>query len=978
MKRFSIALAFLIGISLTVAPLGIQYLSGLDAVQTLITSAIGKKTAKVLFKPTVAKSAKSAKSVMRPKAGPAAPNQAPNQSADKESSKEPSEMGKRPRSPEEAGNDPFRPFKSVILGAKKIDGLLTIYRNEKTGKVFAEIFPEQLERNHLMVMTLESAIGEKGLYSGLPLGDFLFKLRRVNNSVQFVVPNTYFRADQGTPRQRSLERSFSDSVLQTLPIRSIHEKRKSLLVELNPLLLGDLPGLSEALSGGGGGYGLDPSRTYVSQVKNFENNTELETVFGFAGGSSGSGPMPTFFNTLPDSRAFDLRVRYSVSLLPGKENGYRPRVADDRVGYFITAFQNLNDDKPRQPFVRYINRWNLEKQDPTAKLSAPKAPIVFWIENTIPVEYRQAVKEGIEMWNQAFEQAGFKEAIVAKQMPDKADWDPADVRYNTIRWFNSTDAIFAMGPSRVNPLTGEILDADIVVDANFVRSMRQEYRAIIEQNQAANVPFAANLLGSQNLCNYGIAGRSLNQGFKPKPQTEEEATTPRPNPKRLRFQSNPIGTQDLCYGLEAAAQFSLGTMHLGMIQNELPNSGAMTTYINDFLRELIAHEVGHTLGLRHNFRASGMLKPDELNNVEITRKRGLVGSVMDYNAVNLAPQGTKQGDYYTHVIGPYDKWAIGYGYGSHDPSQLQQIASRSAEPDLAYATDEDVYSGLDPQVNRFDISGDVLTYAQSQMENAKLMWQRVDKRYPLEGGSFNDVRVAFNAVLNHYVQNASFLTNYVGGQSFNRYRSGDAKGRLPFEAVSLAEQRRALEVIRKNIFDEAPFKFSPELLNKLAPSRWSHWGTRTPVARLDYPIFENILTLQAITMYDLFSYDRLARLRDGELKAPNQTLTIPELFDSVQQGIWGEVLAPADGLKLSSLRRALQREHMDTLIAMVLRRENVPEDARTVARYELKQLRDGIGRSMRKVNEKDIYTMAHLEEARDRIVKAIDAPLQSR
>jgi Met-zincin len=233
-------------------------------------------------------------------------------------------------------------------------------------------------------------------------------------------------------------------------------------------------------------------------------------------------------------------------------------------------------------------------------------------------------------------------------------------------------------------------------------------------------------------------------------------------------------------------------------------------------------------------------------------------------------------------------------------------------------------------------------------------------------------------VLNHYVQNASFLTNYVGGQSFNRYRSGDAKGRLPFEAVSLAEQRRALEVIRKNIFDEAPFKFSPELLNKLAPSRWSHWGTRTPVARLDYPIFENILTLQAITMYDLFSYDRLARLRDGELKAPNQTLTIPELFDSVQQGIWGEVLAPADGLKLSSLRRALQREHMDTLIAMVLRRENVPEDARTVARYELKQLRDGIGRSMRKVNEKDIYTMAHLEEARDRIVKAIDAPLQSR
>jgi Met-zincin/Domain of unknown function (DUF5117) len=967
MKRFSIALAFVLGISLTIAPLGIQYLAGLDSVQAMITSAIGKKTAKVLFKPK------------------ANPSRQTDQSAEKEASKEPGDAAKRGKPSEESANDPFRPFNTVIRDAKKLNGLLTLYRNEKTGKVFAEILPEQLERNHLMVMTLESAIGEKGLYSGLPLGDFLFKLRRVNNNVQFVVPNTYFRADQGTPRQRSIERSFSDSVLQTLPIRSIHEKRKSLLVELNPLLLGDLPGLGEALEGGGG-YGVDPLRSYISQVKNFENNTEIETVFGFAGGSGGGGLMPTFFNTLPDSRAFDLRVRYSLSLLPGKENGYRPRAADDRVGYFITAFQDLNDDKPRQPFVRYINRWNLEKQDPAAKLSAPKTPIVFWLENTIPVEYRQAVKEGIEMWNQAFEQAGFKEAIVAKQMPDKADWDPADVRYNTIRWFNSTDAIFAMGPSRVNPLTGEILDADIVVDANFVRSMRQEYRAIIEQNQAANVPFVANLLGNQNLCSYGMAGRSLKQGFKPRSKTDDETTAPKPNsnpnpnpnPKRLRFQSNPIGTQDLCYGLEAAAQFSLGSMHLGMLQNQLPNGDAMTAYVNDFLRELIAHEVGHTLGLRHNFRASGMLKPEELNNIEITRKRGLVGSVMDYNAVNLAPQGTKQGDYYTHVVGPYDKWAITYGYGSNDAAQLQQIAARSAEPDLAYATDEDVYSGLDPQTNLFDMSGDVLTYAQSQMDNAKLMWERVDKRYPLEGGSFNDVRVAFNAVLNHYVQNASFLTQYVGGQSFNRYRGGDAKGRLPFEPVSLVQQRRALEVIRKNIFDETVFKFSPELLNKLAPSRWSHWGTRTPVSRLDYPIFENVLSLQAMTMYDLFSYDRLSRLRDGELKAPSQTLTIPELFDSVQQGIWGEVLAPNDGLKLSSLRRALQREHMDTLIAMVLRREDVPEDARTVARYELKQLRDGISRSIRKVNEKDIYTLAHLEEARDRIIKAIDAPLQSR
>jgi Met-zincin/Domain of unknown function (DUF5117) len=987
MKRFSIVLAFVLGITLTVAPLGIHYAAGIEPVQTVVTKVIGKKAAKVLFRAVGQKPAtplaktpeikpnntsqNPLETLPKPANAPA-DNPAATNPAAKEGMKEGAESLKRGRSLEDAPTDPFRPFETVIRDSKKIEGLFTLYRNEKTGRVFAEIRPEQLDQNHLMVMTLESAIGEKGLYSGLPLGDFLFKLRRVNNTLQFVVPNTYFRADRGTPMGRSLERSFSDSVLQTLPIRSIHEKRKSLLVEMNSLLLGDLPGLSSAL--GGGGYGLDPSRSYISRVKNFDKNTEIETVFGFNGSGDLGGLMPSFFNTLPDSRAFDLRVRYSLSVLPDKNNGYRPRLADDRVGYFITAFQDFNDDMPRQPFVRYINRWQLEKQDPTATLSAPKEPIVFWIENTVPLEYRSAVKEGIEMWNQAFEQAGYKNAVVAKQMPNKADWDPADVRYNTIRWFNSTDAIFAMGPSRVNPLTGQILDADIVVDANFVRAMRQEYRTIIEQNQEANVPFVSALMGQNNLCSYGMAGRSLNQRLK---------TAAKPIVQPLRFKPHPIGVQDLCYGLESAQQFSMGAMNLSLMQNELPSSEAMGEYIHDFLRELIAHEVGHTLGLRHNFRGSGMLKPEELNNVEITRKQGLVGSVMDYNAVNLAPQGTKQGDYYTHVIGLYDKWAIEYGYSASNAKSiieerdyLQTIASRSAEPALAYATDEDVVSALDPQINLFDMSGDVLTYAKWQMENARAMWQRVDKRYPLQGDGFNEVRVAFNTVFSHYLQNASFLINYVGGQSFNRSRYGDAKGRLPFEAIPVAEQRRALELIRTNVFDDSAFKFSPALLNKLAPSRWSHWGTNTPVLRLDYPIFENVLFLQSIVMRDLLNYERLARIRDGELKAPNQTLTIPELFDNLQMGIWGEVMQPKDGMSLSSLRRALQREYMNAMIDLVLRHSEAPEDARTVARYELKQLRDGIGRAMRKVNAKDVYTMAHLEEAHDRISKAIDAPLQ--
>ena len=890
----------------------------------------------------------------------------------------PAEAPKKPPVAEEdseAEKPQFKPFDQVVKGATRSEGLFALYQNPKTGKLFAEIQPDQLERNYLAAMTLESGLGARGIYSGLPLGDFLFTFRRVNNGIQFVVPNTFFRAQAGTPMARSASRSFSDSVIEVLPIRSIHPERKSILVDLTPLVLSDLPGLTPVLASYlKSSYTIDASKSYVGTAKTFPLNVEIESIFGFSGGE-GSGAMPSYIAALPDSRSFNLRVRYSLSKLPEK-NSYRPRLADDRIGYFITAFKDLDNDTPRQAFIRYINRWNLEKKDPAAAMSAPKKPIVFWLENTIPVEYREAVREGVLLWNRAFEKIGFKDAIEVQQMPDHADWDPADVRYNTIRWFNSTDAIFAMGPSRVNPLTGEILDADVIVSADFVRSLKQDYRSLVEQNQMSTAPFAAHLTGNDNLCNYGIAARSL----KRHSAKSEPSAVP-----KLRFGAHLGNYQDLCYGLDSAKQFAVGNMALSMFQNVLPSSLEMKNYIHEFVRELIAHEIGHTLGLRHNFHGSAMLKPEDLNNTAITQKNGLVASVMDYSPVNLAPQGTQQGDFFTSVIGPYDEWAIEYGYTPIDAiipqtetRTLDKIAQRAPESALAYATDEDVSAFLDPKVNVFDLSSDLLTYTQWQMDNAREMWKKVDRRYPSQGESFNEVRVAFDAVFDYYFQYSQFLTEYVGGQFFNRYRYGDAKGRLPFEPVPLAQQRQALAMLQKNVFNEETFRFSPEFLNKLAPSRWSHWGTE-PSSNLDYPIHDNILFLQSMVLFDLLSYDRLARLRDAELKTePGQAMTIPELFDTLQTSIWGDVMQPAgDRIKLSSLRRALQREYMNTLIAMVLRQVDAPEDARTIARYELKQLHGKLDRAMRKVDDKDLYTKAHLEEASDRIGKALEARLQS-
>lgn len=917
-----------------------------------------------------AKPQKTAIPQQKPQQKPQKPPQKPNAaSPQKVNSTAPKSNRKSPAGASGETEEPS--FETVTKKLKKTEGLFTLYRTEKDGKLLMEVFPEQINQNYLAIMTLESAIGQRGLYSGLPVGEFLFNLRRVNDTIQFVVPNTYIRSDPGSPISRSVGRSFSDSPLEALKIIATHADRKSVLIDLTPLFLADLPGLKPLISAVlESPYSIDPKRTYFSAVKNFPKNVELESVYGYAGNGDDSS-IPSFMNTLPDSRAFDLRVRYSLSALPEK-NGYRPRMADDRIGYFLTAFQNFGSSIPQKPFIRYINRWHLEKADPTAQLSPPVKPITFWLENTIPLEYRDAVRDGVLMWNEAYEKIGFKNAIEVKQMPNNADWDPADSRYNTIRWFTSTDAFYAMGPSRTNPLTGEILDADVIIDANFVRSLKQEFRTVIESNQSRNLPLVSAIAGENSFCADQV---TIGKDFKP---VQKKAMP------RLRFSSNNLNLQDLCQGMAMMQQFSTGQMALSLMQNVLPSDDAMKDYVNEFLRELLAHEVGHTLGLRHNFHGSTMLKSDELNNTEITHKKGLVGSVMDYNAVNLAPQGVKQGDYYTHKVGPYDEWAIAYGYSispNPNPGQerdmLSKIAGRAPEPDLAYATDEDIFSDLDPQVQAFDMSGDLLNYSQSQFDNARAMWSRLDQRLPLQGESFNDVKIAFNAVFGYYFSYTRNLSSYIGGQYFNRYCEGDAKGRFPFESVSLVDQRKALDLIRRNVFDEKAFQFAPELLNKLAPSRWSHWGVMPAMSKLDYPILDQLLLLQTVTMVELTNYDRLSRMREGELKNPSQTLTIPELMDTIQSSIWSEVITPQDGFKVSPMRRGLQRQHMNLLIAIALRQYDAPDDAQTVVRYEMRQLRDVLTRAMKKADSKDLYTVAHLEETRDRLIKAIDAPLSS-
>lgn len=883
---------------------------------------------------------------------------------------------------EDEDDDPFKPWDETLKDAQKIDGFLPLHKKDD-GTLYAEIPAERMEHPFGLTLHISQGVGVFNLHDGLPLSDTrLMQFRRVDHKVHLVHRNVRFRADEG-PMRTSLTDNTAHSTVEVFDIVSRNDSTGHLLVEMSDFLVSDYPEIGDRLKlyFGGAPATFQKNKSYVEQAQGFPENTEIDVSLTYQGSSA---PL-IGGEAVPDYRAVPVGVRYSLFALPESKMQRRP--ADDRVGYFTDAVKDFSRDQAADPYMRYVQRWRLAPSDTAAyrrgELVEPAEPIVYYVDRTVPPEYREYVKQGIEAWNEAYRAAGYKNAVVAKTAPNDSTWSAEDIRYSTVRWTAAHQMGYAIGPSQTDPRTGEILNADILISSSFVSGWQQTYSQLTPNERS-------------------VGGAAAHLPVRPR------------TPEALRKMLSPDLARRACWAERGMAQ-QIGLQRTLLLARGVIDPGAPMPedYLGAAIKDLVMHEVGHTLGLRHNFKASSGIPTDQLHDEEYTSEYSVSLSVMDYAPVNIALDEEEQGHYWNPGVGSYDEWAIKYGYmpiadQSRQPSGsltrdapladtmtaakagLEKIAAESSDPMHRYGTDEDNWLGgyaVDPLTNAWELGADPKAFAEARTALVQKIMPKLDDRLVDEGERYYPLRRATTALIMERYRSLLPVTKTVGGSFVARDHKGTPDARPPLQPVSVQEQREAVQLLIDGAFAPEAFQFDAERLNKLAPNRHAHWGS-SPSFPVDYPVHEYVDMVQTNLLRELLHPARLQRMIDTQVRTAGSTYHPGALFRDLTGAIWTEIDAEAPRrTSINSFRRNLQRAYIDVLIELMMGKTNwvtitlagadqmeAPEDVRSMARLELADLSTRIAQVL-EGNGLDRDTRAHLSETQARIDRALEASL---
>ena len=698
-------------------------------------------------------------------------------------------------------------------GLELIEGYLKVYTDEDNVNYFLKLDDTDLDKQFLYFAYIMNAPQGSTLTGGLPSDGKVLEFRsfQKDNIGLYQINTSYINGDDNNIG-RSTITNITEAFIEKF--KPIARSDDSVLISVNKFLMSEkieaisyVP--SEYREYISVDYGRpDPAKTFINNVLNNKTNTAVEVTFGYVNKMPNSDAYSV--SAVTDPRYLSITGRHIFIKMPDDE--FEPRVNDHRVGYFVNKSTDLTSYE-NFPNFALINKWRLIKKDPEAQLSEPEEPIVYWVENTTPEEIIPAVVAGIENWNIAFEEAGFKNAIVAKIQPKDAEWDAADYDYNVIRWSSEPDGnLLGIGPSVTNPLTGEIISADVVNKLLAVK-IGYNYRKL-----------------------YGYS----------------------------------------------------------------KDNDPLMQYITN----LTLHEVGHTLGLRHNFRGSYKYSPTEIHDKELTGNT-IMNSVMDYDPINVAPKGTKQGIFFSTVPGEYDKWAIKFGYtpGLTDEDRRLMLLD-SVKPELSFGTDDEAMSypgnNIDPRTKRYDMSNDPITYATDIINIVDEKINELPEIFSDEE-SFNNYTNAFFRFFRTKGRFLETVAQQIGGVYVNKISSAQ-DDRTILEAVPYDKQKQAMALLADKVFANGSMNYDSKILANLMYER----GTRSSSGNNDPDFHALVLSSQSNILRNILHPEVMKRLVNSSLYG--NTYMPAEVLSDLNEAIFVSRETP------DTFKRNLQATYVDLLI----------------------------------------------------------------